>query len=601
MTKALCIAVAVLCQLGSYSAHASETTFCLDCESTLEQVDIELSLLNHELHAEENEWNSFSEAPSSPFYERLEAQKRYENGRARLDKIRSTLTSLEKEIKKEEQSLDSDATEAQRTNLRRLQTLASSQAGIIDELQAQLEQVEARFLALDARLDAHEAEIELVSGGSDELEGELRSLIEKGTGHVVSHSETSYRDVGRVRSKLKEQTGLRRIWEFPRTEMKFDKISDRSLEFTTSVEGNLFGVVKGRASGGLIFQTQLTTEAYVLAEGLAPLLSRNGAVLREGGIFCATSLSFTFKGYGAIEGSTGVNVLLVKTSTGAKLQTGETIAVTAKRYSDLSVLPQGATIRSEIAKCDAFAQEVAKTSALENEVRSAIRVVQIPESTCYSDYDCKRDVKMPALKGSVVSQCFATRDREQAICQHRYVDTGAESCSLPGEAVYNFRYHCAKGYTCDAKSRKCINDNSMAKLLKKAGLKEARAISLNAHHTLVNSSSDRAEKFCTTYGRLPAKEGWRLPSQTELPYIGKWFREFARDNIKTTHGNVTAQSWFYPWQAYQGLVWSSEPSVYLLANNSMSRYNANDPQVMAEYVDPETGDEITDGVAICVR
>lgn len=590
--------------LGSLSATAD----CGPCDETLTDIRSALLRVQRQLNAAERGraetpvggyWDAPAPAPDpgqSPFFQRLEAEDNWKASQTRLEAIERELQKLEAEIAAEKTAGRATA------ELIRLERLAHAQRLIVEELRFQLTRIRKRFEELDRRIDAHEQRIAAIAGDLEKATAEVKAIAANAKAHLVASGSSSYESVLEAKKLFTRDLDLAQIWVFPRTELRYEDTKNLTTQTTVAVEGSLFGLVKGEAKGGLVFDTRYSTEAYVLTPGTQPFLSTSGAAMRDAAVYCAISKTFTFRGFGSASASVGLDVKVVKLSTGVTIEAGETISVNSKRYGDLLQFRQGETFQSKIAECHKFARQVRDTDLLSAEVSSMLKVTQVPESPCYKDFDCRKDVKLGMLLGSVVSNCIAAPNRERAICQHRYVDSPGATCSLPNERTRNFRYACARGFRCDGKTRKCLAEKTGVAWLNEAGLAEAKAVSLSTHFAQVfptNPPGAPSPSVCARAGGL--SEGWRLPTQEELHPVAEWYRQWVRAELRARNPRAPAQAWFYPAQAYTGLIWSAGPWVYLLNNDSGSRYNPADPQTAVLFRDPKTGNTVDEGIVLCVR
>ena len=250
-------------------------------------------------------------------------------------------------------------------------------------------------------------------------------------------------------------------------------------------------------------------------------------------------------------GSVGLDLKIVKFTAGANVEVGQTFSVGARRYSPLKQFRQGETFDSKISDCRRFAKEIRDTDSLNQELNAAVQVRHLPESPCYRDFDCRKEVKLGLLMSSVVATCIPSPSRERATCEPRYVNTPGATCSLPGEGIYHFRYYCASGLTCDRKSRQCLPVKTDAQWLTQAGIAEAKPAGLAVSYLAVGSPMGESDgsAFCANQGL----KGWKLPAPEQLKdysHIGKLHIDSAAANIaaivERDGGEVAGRMGFEP-------------------------------------------------------
>ncbi len=583
---------------------------CRGCEKTVASLRTELREVNQKINqiekgapsrrAESEQFAFFSADPEPTpppegllFFQRLEAYDNWKSSQTRLDTIEIELQKLENEIAADKaagrNSVDQD----------RIDRLSRSQRLVVAELKAQLDQIYRKFKTLDAQIAAHEQSIDAVKGGLASVSAQFKDIASGLKSHLVASSSSSYESVFEAKKLFTKDLDLGEVWVFPRAELSYDAFDNIATQVTVSAEGNLFSIIKGEAKAGLIFDSRYTTSAYALSPGTEPILTSTGVAARDAAMYCVVAKTVTYRGFGSVGASAGLDLKVVKFGTNTSVEIGETMAIGAKRYGALLQFRQGEAFESKLDVCRAYAKQVRETDALAQEVSGMIRVLQIPESPCYKDYDCRNEVKLGLLAGSVVSNCVANKNRERAVCQLRYADTEGATCSKPNESVYNFRFHCANGFTCNRKTRKCDPTKTGEQWLKESGIAKAKPMGLSVSYSAVRPPIDdtNGAKFCEAQGL----KGWKLPTGDQLKATAEWYRAWGRAQLRQRNPRAEAQKWFYAEDLYTRMLWSDGSAVYLLNNDSGGRYNPENPQNDVLFRDPKTGETITTGVAICVR
>ncbi len=530
----------------------------------------------------------------SPFFQRLEAYDNWKASRLRLDTIERELQKLEDDVASERAGGRDDE------DFRRLETLARTQRLVVQELKYNLDQIYRHFQELDRQIASHQQSIDAVEGGLAKVSPDFRQTASGLKSHIVAKSSASYESVLDAQKLFTRDIELSDVWVFPRTELSWDDTTNLTSQITVGVEGSLFGLVKGDAKGGFVFDTRYSTSASVLSPGTEAVLTTRGAATRDSAVFCGVSKTISYRGFGSVGAGGGLDLKVVKFNGGVSLEVGDTIAIGARRYSPILQFRQGETFASKIEECRKYAKQIRDNDALEQEVRGMMTLMPLPESPCYRDYDCRNTVQSGLLRESAVAACVPTPGRERAVCATRYADTPSSSCLLPGERAWFFkRYECAPGLVCDTKSRNCRTEKTPAEWLKSVGIQEAKAVSFSVPYGELfdDQGKTKGAAYCESQGL----KGWVLPNGDQLRATAAWFRGWARKDLRAKSPNSPAQRWWYAPQLFTQMIWSEGTSVYLLSNDSASRYNPADPQNAVLFRDPDTGKTVQTGIAVCVK